>query len=128
MKENELKNQLGVIISETDFNDVLKLPLVILYIFVDWSAQELFSRDIIFQVLNQIEANKIPIFMVDCSSQEQKYIEKWLLNQKNKVFSYGGFGETLLLKEGKIIDFIKYPADLGLSKTKEKLENWLKMI
>ncbi len=128
MKENELKNQLKIIISETDFNEVLDLPLVILYVFVDWSAQELFSRDIISQALSQIEDKKAPIFMIDCSSQEQKHIENWLLNQKNEAFSYGGFGETLLLKEGKIIDFIKYPTNLGLSKTKEKLENWLKMV
>lgn len=128
MKENELRTQLEIIISETDFNEVLKLQMVILYVFVDWSAQELFSRDIISQALNQIEDKKVPVFMIDCSSQEQKHVEKWLLNQKNEAFSYGGFGETLLLKEGEIIDFIKYPASLGFDKTKEKLENWLKMI
>jgi len=36
-----------------------------------------------------------------------------------------GYGETLLVNYGKVINHIKYPGELGIEKTKMKIKRWL---
>lgn len=114
------------IASETDFLHVLKLDKAIIYLLVDWSGPERFSRNTIYKALNEINHLSIPIFQIDGSDQSQKYIEDWLLAQRENSlqFHYGGWGETLLVSKGEIIDFIKNPGQIGVEKTKEKLAVW----
>lgn len=64
--------------------------------------------------------------MVDTSAQEQEYLVTWSKVQKTQelYFPYGGLGETVLLNNGEVIDFIRYPAGLGYEKMHEKIKSW----
>ena len=114
------------LITQKDFFDILKIHKAIIYFLVDWSGQERISRSIINQALNEFDKLEIPIFKVDCSDQSKDYLINWLIEQQGnkKDFYYGGYGETLLIENGEIADFIKYPGQLGLVKTKEILKKW----
>ncbi|MCZ8286011.1 MAG: hypothetical protein O9353_11215, partial [Bacteroidia bacterium] len=67
-----------------------------------------------------------PVFKVDCSDQTKKYVIDWLIGQSEnkKHFYYGGWGETLLISKGDIVDFLINPGQLGYEKIKQKLEEW----
>ena len=123
----EQMSELGTISSEQEFSEVLRLPKAIMYFLVDWSGPERISRPAIYRVISEINLNKTPFFKVDCSDQRQEYIMKWLTTQP-RLFNdsyHGGWGETLLLKNGFIVDYIKYPGKLGLDKTRAIIENWV---
>jgi len=40
-------------------------------------------------------------------------------------FYFNGYGETLLINYGQVVDYIRYPGQLGVEKTKLKIEHWL---
>ena len=115
------------IIDESNFNEILKLPVAIIYITVDWSGQERISRSIIKEVLNKLDPKEIAIFEIDCSNQDKKYIGDWLTNQSKQLghMYSNGYGETLLIKNGQVTDYIKYPGDLGIEETKVRIKQWL---
>jgi len=114
------------LISKEEFIDVLKLNKAIIYMLVDWSGPELASRYSVYQSIIELGPNGTPVFKIDCSDQTKQYIVDWLIEQRasDKDFYCGGWGETLYLNNGNIIDFIKYPAHIGRVKTKEKLAEW----
>lgn len=113
------------IINKGDFDDMLKLARVIIYISVNWSAQERISRNVLNTVMTELRINEFPIFKIDCSEQTNKYVEDWLVSQSPQNLYSNGYGEIIFVAYGKIIDYIKYPGELGIEKTKTKIEHWL---
>jgi hypothetical protein len=124
----EAENNIKELHTEQDFFEVLKLNRAIVYMLVDWSGPERVSRYLVYQELKELGSNGTPVFKIDCSDQTKEYIVDWLVKQResNKEFYYGGWGETLLLDQGNIVDYISNPAKLGRMKTKEKLAEWKK--
>jgi hypothetical protein len=120
------QNGLMVLESQQEFLDTIMLDKSIIYLLVDWSGQERMSRAVVYKTLNDLNKDGTPVFQIDCSDQTKEYVVEWLtVQQDNKQdFYFGGYGETLLVAKGKLIDFIKYPGQLGLEKTKEKLTEW----
>ncbi|AEW01670.1 hypothetical protein A4D02_06615 [Niastella koreensis] len=117
------------LVTEQEFIDVLKLDKAIIYMLVDWSGPERISRYLVYQVLTDLGPEEgIPVFKIDCSDQTKEYIVRWLVKQResNKELYYGGWGETLFLNLGNIVDFIGNPAKNGRMKTEEKLAEWKK--
>lgn len=112
--------------TEQQFLDLLKRKRVIVYILVNWSGPERISRYNVFRALSNIGNSGTPVFIIDCSDQNNKYVETWLSDQKRNGLYYGGFGETLLIDKGNLIDHIKNPGQLGQEQTKEKLIEWKK--
>lgn len=124
MKEvDRIKN----IVSEEEFRVAINLDKAIIYFLVNWSDQERISRSKVHQILNEIDVFGIPIFQIDCSTHATEYVINWLLEQKNstKGFIYGGYGETILVNKGEIIDFINYPGQFEFDKLKEKISDWV---
>lgn len=110
-----------------DLEVVCSLPRAIIYIIVSSSEYEQASRDVVYQALEQIDCKGTPVFTIDCTTQQQEYFENWLIAQTQHVhlFYTGGYGETLLVQQGEVRDFINYPARLGTEKTRAIIENWL---
>ena len=117
------------LVTEQEFIDVLKLDKVIIYMLVDWSGPERISRYLVYQVLTDLGPEEgTPVFKIDCSDQTKEYIVHWLVKQResNKEWYYGGWGETLFLNLGNIVDYIGNPAKIGRMKTEKKLAEWKK--
>jgi hypothetical protein len=127
LDKSEKDGGLAELSSKERFLDILKLDKAILYLLVDWSGPERESRYIVYRALNELNKKEIPVYKIDCSDQTKEYVVDWLIGQKGnkKHFYYGGWGETLFIEKGKVIDFIENPAQLGLDKTKEKLKQWV---
>ena len=127
---NELEKSIGIIDlpNQKEFQWMLHLDRAIVYISVNWSGPERISRYCVYKALNEIQHNMMPVFKIDCSEQDKRYIEEWLWDQKesNKCVYSGGWGETLLIERGHIIDMIRNPGQSGLEKTKEMLVSWYK--
>lgn len=123
--ENEGSVPMIEIESEQEFNRIIELPKAIIYFQVNWSGPERTSRAIINMILNEIVLINTPIFRIDYSDRLE-FIEKWMLLQTKNVQNllYGGWGETVLIENGQVTDFINYPTYVGIEKTKEKIENW----
>lgn len=126
LDELEHTIQLKELTTQQDFEAVFNLDKVVLYFLVDWSGPERASRYVVYKTLSDLEVNEIPIFKIDCSDQEKQYVVDWLLEQHEDFYRLydGGNGETLLLKNGKLIDFIKFPFQLGLENLREKMVAW----
>jgi hypothetical protein len=109
--------------SREDFIYFLNSKIAILYLLVEWSGTERMSRYFVYKLFDELN---IKFYMIDCSEQNQEYIETWLKEQKvtNKDFYYGGNGETLLVSNGSIIDYIRYPMAIGLDKLELKIREW----
>lgn len=108
-----------------EFN-VLDSERAIIYFLVTWSGPERASRAVIHKVFKELEAQPTPAFQIDCSDQDKQYVVDWLSNQSiDHDFYYGGYGETVLVSNGRIIDFIKYPAHLGYDRVKGKIVGWM---
>lgn len=129
---NELEKSIGImdVPNQQQFQTMLHLDRAIVYISVNWSGPERISRYCVYQALNEIQHNKIPVFKIDCSEQENRYVEEWLTDQKesNKHIYSGGWGETLLIEQGNVIDILRNPGQSGPEKTKETLANWCKYL
>lgn len=112
--------------NQQEFQTMLQLDRAIVYISVDWSGPERISRYCVYKALSEIQHNMIPVFKIDCSEQDNRYIEEWLRDQKesNKYVYSGGCGETLLIERGHVIDMIRNPGQSGPEKTKEMLIGW----
>lgn len=127
---DELEKRIGIInlSNQQQFQTMLHLDRAIVYISVNWSGPERISRYCVYQALDQIQNKIIPVIKIDCSEQDNRYIEEWLADQKesNKHVYSGGCGETLLIKQGNIIDMIRNPGQSGPEKTKEMLTDWYK--
>ena len=126
---NNLEIPVGLVelSTEEEFLNALKLDRAIIYLLVDWSGPERVSRYIVLNALSETDKMGIPVFKIDCSDQAKKYIVDWLIGQREnkKEFYYGGWGETLLLSQGNIVDVIKNPAQFGRDKTREKIREWI---
>lgn len=124
----EGSNSLVELGNKRDFLKVLKFEKAIVYLLVDWSGPERVSRYQVYKILKDTKGS-IPIFKIDCSDPSKKYVEDWLIGQRRnmKDFYYGGWGETLLISKGQIIDFIQNPGRLGVDETKKKIHNWINM-
>jgi hypothetical protein len=122
----ERTNGIKELVAQEDFFDVLKIEQAIVYLLVNWSGPELVSRYCVYQSLSELGKVGMPVFKIDCSDQSKEYIVEWLEKQKeeNIQFYYGGWGETLFLYKGNIVDYISNPAKLGLLETKETLSKW----
>ena len=108
----EQKGNLNELQTIEDFERILKLNKAILYFTVNWSGPEKISRYIIFSIFIEFNNKETPVYIIDCSDQNKKYIKDWLIRQrenKNHLY-YGGLGETLLIKNGEITDYILNPA------------------
>ena len=110
-----------------DFWSALQLDRAIIYLEVNWSGPERLSCYNVFRALSEINKDETALFKVDCSNQTKDYVINWLLSQKENQegLYFGGWGETLLLEKGNIVDFIKNPGQSGLAQTKLKLLEWL---
>ena len=130
MSDENPTNSLDVadVKTEREFRNMLNLDCAIVYLLVTWSGPERVSRGVVFEALREIGKEGTPVFRIDCSDNQTTYVEQWLIEQTENPYELysSGYGETLLLKNGQLIDFIKYPAKLGYEKTKEKLLNWKK--
>lgn len=124
-----LESSSGLIdlVSEQGFLDVLKLNRALIYILVNWSGPERLSRYYVYRALNDFGKHRMPLFKIDCSDQRKEYVEDWLIRQgdNKKDFCYGGWGETLLISKGDIIEFIGNPGKIGQVKTEEKIHEWI---
>jgi hypothetical protein len=122
----ERSSGLSELSTPQDLEDVLKLDKAIIYFLVDWSGPERLSRYAVYSVLNELKNEGTPVFKIDCSDQKKKYVEDWLTGQREskRDFYYGGWGETILISKGQIIDVIANPSQVGLIKTKEKIKEW----
>lgn len=118
------------ITTSDDFFTAINLPRIIIYLLVEWSGPERVSRSIVLKVINNIDLKGIPVYKIDCSNLNVKYVEDWMAVQAkgNAEFIYGGWGETLLVGNNKLLDFIQWPFKLGYEATKEKIEGWLNYI
>ena len=102
----------------TDLQTLVKKDKVLVYIMVDWSGPERISRNVCFTAISNlkirngiiIEPDKYPIF------------EQWYRKQN---FVPGGYGELLWVKNGNIIDYLKFPGNLGIESTKDKISSWI---
>lgn len=115
--------------SREEFEDLLKLDHAIIYILVDWSGSERISRYAVYKALYELDIKQIPLFKIDCSAQENRYVEDWLIQQRESLshFYFGGNGETLFVVRGKILDFIGNPGLKESHSIKEKLEQWINL-
>lgn len=122
----ERASQLKELATQQDFESVLNLDKVLIYLLVDWSVPERASRYVVYKTLSDLEVNEIPVFKIDCSDQEKQYVVNWLLGQREDFYRlyYGGNGEILLLEKGKLTDFIKLPFQLGLENVRNKMLAW----
>lgn len=125
---NDMEKSVGLteLITEQEFMSMLKIDHAILYISVDWSGPERVSRYLIYKALHELD-KKVPVFKIDCSLQENNYVEEWLRHQTNTLESLysGGWGETLFIVRGKILDFIRNPGKEKPDQVKEKLKGWI---
>ena len=112
--------------TEDDFFKVINRDRVIIYFLVNWSGPERMSRYYIYRALNELDKVGTEVFKIDCSDQTKKHVVDWLIGQREnrKDLYYGGWGETLLISKGEIVDLIKNPGELGFEKTKQKLQEW----
>lgn len=122
---NETSKYIIEIKTEEEFDRLLKWSKAIFYFHVNWAVQESMSRRLINRALWEIGLLRIPVFQID-ASDSIPFLETWAEKQKNVPtdFPSGGLGETVLLENGNIIDYIRYPAQLGLEKIKEKIKSW----
>lgn len=111
--------------TEDEFNQLLKRSKAILYFHVTWAIQERMSRRLVNLALWELGLLRIPVFKID-ASEPILFLETWSDTQKkvSPYFIYGGSGETVLLENSIITNFIRYPAQLGLEKLKVKLKSW----
>jgi hypothetical protein len=125
----KIEDNLGIteIANEREFYDAIGKKKIILYLLVDWSGQERISRYVVYQSLNDLKIIDIEIFKIDCSDQSKLYVHHWINNQSDKLKNLylQGNGETFLIEDGKVKDFIKYPFKVGIEKTKETLQKWI---
>lgn len=119
--------KLPEILSEQDFLQMLNLPKAILYISVNWSVYERVSRAVILKVLVQLQDASVPIYNVDCSEQNNKYVEEWLNIQATPMqhMYSNGYGETILIEFGRVVNYIKNPGTTGIENAKTQIEGWL---
>jgi hypothetical protein len=124
----ESENIIKEIVNEAELYEMLKVEKAIVWIWVNWSVYAYQSRSVIHQVLKRLELIEIPIFKIDCSEQENRYVEDWLAtHSKGTEYLYSnGYGEMLLVENGRVVDYIKFPGALGIEKTKETIVGWLK--
>mgnify|MGYP001194420566 FL=1 len=94
--------QITAISSEKDLETVLELPKAIIYIQVR-SAHEPASRKVVYEALQTINLQNIPVFKIDCTNHQQDFFENWLILQSHHVhlFYYGGYGERCWCKTGR---------------------------
>ena len=125
MPNNETSKYIIEIKTEEEFEQLLKWSKAILYFHVNWAIQERMSRRLLSLALWEIGLLRMPVFQID-ASKPILFLETW--NESQKIvppyFVSGGSGETVLLENGNVIDYIRYPAQLGLEKLKEKLKSW----
>ena len=124
----ELQTGLKALDSVEDFKCIMSLEKAIIYLLVNWSGPERISRYVIYKTLNELQKERTPVFKIDCSDQKKMYVVDWLAEQEenqSKLY-FGGWGETLLVNKGMVIDTIKNPALIGYEKTREILREWIK--
>lgn len=109
--------------SELEFRHILLMPKAIIYILVEWSAMELVSRHLITTLYEEADGNSPPLFIIDCSNEDTTYVNEWLLKQ-NPSLRLAGWGETMLVENGKVIAFIQQPFYYPET-TKIKIRSWL---
>ncbi len=109
-----------------DFLNVLKLDRAIIYMLVDWSGPERVSRLNVYKAFKELNNKEMSLFKINCSDQTKDYVIDRLIKQRENQqdLYYGGWGETLLINKGNIVDFIKNPGQLGQQQTKLKLLEW----
>lgn len=117
------------IFNRGEFKNMLTLDYAIVYISVDWSGSERISRYTVYKALYELGIKQIPLFKIDCSAQENRYVEDWLIQQRESLshFYFGGNGEMLFVVRGKILDFIGNPGLKEWRGTKETLEQWINL-
>lgn len=110
-----------------EFENMLKLDCAIIYILVDWSGPERISRYAVYKAIHELDRKQIPLYRINCSAQGNNYSEEWLTKQKeaHRNFCYGGYGETLLIVRGKVLDFIGNPGKEKPDHITEKLNEWI---
>ncbi len=115
------------IFGREDFEDMLKLDHAIIYILVNWSGPERISRYAVYKALYELNRKQIPLYKINCSAQENSYVEEWLTKQKEayRNFYFGGYGEMLFVVRGKVLDFIGNPGKEKPDHITEKLNEWI---
>jgi len=71
-----------------------------------------YQDTLFFSIFIEFNNKETPVYIIDCSDQNKKYIKDWLIRQRenNNHLYYGGWAETLLIKNGEITDYIPNPA------------------
>lgn len=125
---DELETNLELEYLETleDFKRALKQELIVIYLMVNWSGPERFSRYNIFKSLEKDKFIKDRIKIIDCSDQKKIFLEEWLKNQKEeyKYFYTGGYGETIFVKKNNINKYFKNPGSMSVEEIENEFKNW----
>lgn len=91
------------------FDKLLYEEKAVVYIQIDWSGVERIGRVKIIDALMRKDFRDLPKYLINHSNQEHQFFNQYI-QQYNKgigrLASYGS-GEILLLKKGKIIDYIE---------------------
>ncbi|MES2622291.1 MAG: hypothetical protein V4615_15680 [Bacteroidota bacterium] len=117
--------KIKILTNPQEFQEMLNLEKAIVYLYVGWSGQEIASRKIVYTILNELETDGVSVFQIDLDTAMNTFGE-WLVEQHKRRPEdiYGGYGETILVSKGNVIDFVKYPPQLGPDKMKEKIIEW----
>jgi hypothetical protein len=124
----EIKASLKPLNTDKSFNEMLQSDHGLIYVSFDWSGQEQASRHQVYTILIQLGFDKCWLLKPDLLANDKSLsmINDWLLAQMSGTskLRIGGYGELLFIDKGKVVEFIRYPAELGFQKTQDKIEKW----
>ncbi len=112
------------ILSNTEFQKILRFEKVILFVEVEWSRQAKLSAMLIeewertWDIWNQGLA--IPIYRVD--PDKQVFVSDWL-SKHNPTLASDGNGAIIWLREGLPIDHDAYVAGAGIREIAQRTTN-----
>jgi len=98
-----------VIENKKQFNDLLNEKKAVLYIQINWSGAERIGRIKIIKALSGKHFNKLPKYLINHSNQEFQFFNDYISKYNDgigRLVNYGS-GEILLLKNGKIKDYME---------------------
>ena len=97
-----------IIKQRQDFKNLCKETKAVLCIQIDWSGVDRIGRVKLIETLSKKEFNSIPKYIINNSNNEIDEFSDLIKNYTKplKIVTHTGSGEILLLKKGKIVDYI----------------------